>query len=168
MNDSPTDSTRNDHTVSTQTLLIALGVVALIAAGLYFVGLNQGRKELAAQKTDYEQQVDERNQALSKSEAELAGVRNRNHLMHARVAIYRTAVDLDQRNFGIASGRLDEAADALGEIGNQSSGIDVARVTALKESIETSDFTVGADLESQRTRVLDFAAQLDSIAEDAN
>lgn len=168
MNDSANTAVRKDHAVSTQAMLIALGVVVLIAAGLYFVGLTQGRKELSAQKTEYEQQVEQGNQALSKSEAELAAVRDRNHLMHARVAVYRTAVDLDQRNFGIASGRLQEAADALGAIGKDSSGIDLAKVSALKESIETSDFTVAADLASQRAHVLEFATELDSIAADAN
>ncbi len=167
MNDSAPTTTPNSHAISTRTLLIAVGVFVLIAAGLYFLAMSQGRKELAIQKTQYQQQVDQGVQALNKSQAELAAMRDRNYLMHARVAVYRTAVDLDQRNFGIASGRLNEAAEALGKIGKGSTGIDLTKVAALKQSIETSDFTVAANLESQRTRVLEFAAQLDGIAADA-
>lgn len=169
MNDSDSAAARRTHTISTQALLITMGVVAIIAAGLYFVGLTQGRKELSVQKTQYEQQVEEGQQKLNTSNAKLVEASNQNHLMKARVALYRTAVDLDQRNFGMASGRLQEAADALGLIvKSDDSRIDVAKVTALKESIETSDFTVAADLESQRVLVLDFATTLDGIAADAN
>lgn len=163
MNDTTTTS-RQSHQLSTKAILIGLGVFVLIAAVLYYVGMTQGRKELSTQKTHYEQQIDQSNQTLKNSQAELAQARNRNHLMQARIALYRTTMDLDQRNFGIASRRLDEAADALGQIGNASSGIDLEKVSALKESIEASDFTVATDLESQRSRVLEFAAELDGIA----
>ncbi|MEO6169432.1 MAG: hypothetical protein ABIO84_00595 [Lysobacter sp.] len=164
MNDTANTTTRHAHELSSKVILIALGIFVVVAAVLYYVGMTQGRKELAAQKTQYEQQLQQSTQALDKSGAELADVRNRNHLMHARVAIYQTAIDLDQRNFGVASDRLHEAADALGNIGSGSSGIDVAKVATLKQTIETSDFTVAADLESQRARVLAFAAELDAIA----
>lgn len=168
MNHSDSAPTKRSHTVSTQAVLITFGAVAVIAAGLYFLGLTQGRKELSVQKTQYEQQIAQSTQALDKSNVDLTEARNRNHLMQARVAIYRTAIDLDQRNFGTASERLQVAADALGLIVNDDSGIDLAKVKALKDSIESSDFSVAADLESQRALVLDFATTLDGIAADAN
>ena len=164
MNDTANTTTRIGHELSSKVILIVLGIFIVIAGALYYVGMTQGRKELASQKTQYELQLQQSTQALEKSGVELADVRNRNHLMHARVAIYQTAIDLDQRNFGVASDRLHEAAEALGEIGNGSSGIDMAKVSALKQAIETSDFTVAADLESQRVRVLAFASELDAIA----
>ncbi len=167
MNDTVNTTTERGHQLSSKLILVSLGVFIVIAAALYYVGTTQGRKELATQKTQYEQQLQQGTQALEKSDAALAEVRNRNHLMHARVAIYRTAIDLDQRNFGVASDRLHEAAEALGAIGKGSSGIDMARVSALKQTIETSDFTVAADLETQRARVLEFAAELDAIAADS-
>lgn len=164
MTDTENTAAQEGHQLSNNALLIALAVFVIIAAAMYYVGLSQGRKELATQQTHYEQQIEQGEQALTKNKAELASVRNRNHLMHARVALYRTAVDLDQRNFGIASGRLHEAADALGKIKKGTDGIDLEKVSELKESIETSDFTVAADLESQRANVLRFAKQLDAIA----
>lgn len=166
MNDTTNTTPRPAHQFSTKAILIGLGVFVLIAAALYYVGMTQGRKELATQKAHYEQQIQQGNQALETDRAELASVRNRNHLMRARVALYRTAIDLDQRNFGVASGRLHEAAEALGQIGKSGDSIDLAKVSALKEAIESSDFTVAADLESQRSRVLEFAAELDGIAAD--
>ena len=164
MNDTAHTTTQQGHELSSKVILIALGIFVLVAAALYYFGLTQGRNELAAQKTQYEQQLQQGTQALEKSDATLADVRNRNHLMDARVAIYRTAIDLDERNFGVASDRLHEAAEALGKMGKGSSGIDMARVSTLKQTIESSDFTVAADLESQRARVLEFASELDAIA----
>ncbi|WP_222564268.1 hypothetical protein [Novilysobacter antarcticus] len=167
MNETATTSPRQGHLVSTTAMLIAAGVFIVVAGVLYYVGLSQGRKELATQKLQYEQQIEQGNQILGESKADLAKVQNRNYLMRARVDLYRTAVDLDQRNFGIANTRLHEAADALGQIQKDAGGIDLSKVAALKQSIESNDFTVAADLENQRANVLDFAAQLDAIAADA-
>ncbi len=167
MNDTSTTTPRPAYQFSTKAVLIGLGVFVVIAAALYYLGMTQGRQELATQKTQYEEQIHQANQALESGRAELADVRNRNHLMQARVALYRTAIDLDQRNFGVASGRLQQAAEALGNLRKSSDGIDLAKVSTLKKAIEASDFTVAADLESQRSRVLEFAAELDGIAADS-
>ena len=167
MNDTATQSQRQGHLVSTRVMLIAAGIFIVIAAVLYYVGMTQGRRELAAQKTHYEQQLAQIDQSLNTTRDELAAVRNHNHLMQARVALYRTTIDLDQRNFGIASTRLHDAADALGQIRKDTGGIDLAKIAALKDAIGASDFTVAADLETQRANVLGFATQLDAIAGDA-
>lgn len=168
MNDTTTTAPQNGYQLSTKVILIALGVFVLIAAALYFVGMTQGRSELAAQKTNYEQQLTQGSEAMAKSTAELADARNHSYLMQAQVALYRTAIDLDQRNFGIASTRLHDASEALGAIGEGSSDIDLTKTSALKDSIDSSDFTVAADLETQRARVLAFAAELDAITAGAN
>ena len=168
MNDTATPSPQQGHLVSTKVMLITVGVFIVIAAALYYVGMTQGRTELAAQKTHYEQQIAQADQTLDATRDELADVQNRNHLMQARVALYRTTIDLDQRNFGIASTRLHDAADALGQIQKNTGGIDLGKVSTLKGAIEASDITVAADLEAQRANVLGFAAQLDAIAGDAD
>ncbi|QOW20533.1 hypothetical protein INQ41_05845 [Lysobacter ciconiae] len=167
MNETTTPPPRQGHLVSTTAMLITAGVFIVIAGVLYYVGLSQGRKELATQKVHYEQQIEQGNQTLGAAKADLAKVQNRNYLMRARVDLYRTAVDLDQRNFGIANTRLHEAADSLGQIQKDAGGIDLGGVAKLKDAIESNDFTVAADLEGQRANVLDFAAQLDAIAADA-
>ncbi len=166
--DTPTDTqTRSTHQVTTTTLLITLGIAIVIGVALYFVGLKQGQSELAAQKTHYEQQVQAGKTALDKSQAELAGVRNHNHLMQARVALYRTAIDLDQRNFGIANQRLHAVAEALDQIKTADGGIDPEKIAALRKSIAASNVNVATNLQQQRAQILDFAARLDAIAASA-
>ncbi len=166
--DTPPDTrTRSTHQVPTTVILIALGLAIVVGAGLYFFGLKQGRDELAAQKTHYEQQVQAGKTALGKSQAELAGVRNRNHLMQARVALYRTAIDLDQRNFGIANQRLHAVTDALDQIKSGDGGIDTAQVAALRKSIAASNVNVATNLQQQRAQILLFARRLDAIADAA-
>ena len=166
--DTPPDTqSRSTHRISTTTALIALGIAIVIGAGLYFGGLKQGRGELAAQKTQYEQQVHAGKTALAKSQAELAGVRNHSHMMQARIGLYRTANDLDQRNFGIANQRLREVTDALDQIKTADGGIDTAKVAALRKLIASSNINVATNLQQQRTQILDFAARLDAIAASA-
>lgn len=171
--DTPPDSqTRSTHQIATTTLLVALGIAIVIGVALYFGGLKQGQGELAAQKTHYEQQVQAGKTALGESQAELAGVRNHNHLMQARVALYRTAIDLDQRNFGIANQRLHEVTDALdqiktGDTKTAGGGIDTAKVAALRKSIASSNINVATNLQQQRAQILDFATRLDAIAASA-
>lgn len=166
--DTPPDTeTRSTHQISTTTLLIALAIAIVIGVALYFGGLKQGQGELAAQKTQYEQQVQAGETALGKSQAELAGVRNHNHLMQARVALYRTTIDLDQRNFGIANQRLGEVTSALDQIKTADGGIDTAKIAALRKSIASSNINVATNLQQQRAQILDFAARLDAIAASA-
>ncbi len=163
--DTPPDTkTRSTYPVSTTTILITLGIAIVIGVALYFGGLKQGQSELAAQKTHYEQQVQAGKTALGKSQAQLAGVRNHNHLMQARVALYRTATDLDQRNFGIANQRLHDVTDALDQIKTADGGIDTAKIVALRKLIAASNVNVATNLEQQRAQILDFAARLDAIA----
>lgn len=164
MNAPVNDATPSTHQVSTTAMLIALGIAIVIGAGLYFGGLSQGRGELAAQKTHYEQQIQAGRTELGKRQAELAAVRNHNRLMQARVALYRTAIDLDQRNFGIANGRLQEASGALAQIKSGDGGIDTAKVAELRASIAATNINVATNLQQQRAQILDLAARLDAIA----
>lgn len=163
--DAPQDTQpRSTYRISSTAALIALGLAIVIGAGLYFGGLNQGRGDLAAQKTQYEQQIKAGKTALDQRQAELAGVRNHNHMMQARIDLYRTAIDLDERNFGIANQRLREVTDALDQIKTADGGIDTAKVAALAKSIASSNINVATNLQQQRARILDFAARLDAIA----
>ena len=150
-----------------QTLLIAGSVALLLMAALYFGGLFQGRaqgtSQLAAQKTQYDKQILGLQSETQKAKADLAASQNLNHIMEARGSLYRTSVDLDQRNFGTANTHLQEAAVFLSNIKTGDGGIPVAQIDALRSSIAQTNINVAADLETQRTRVLDFAAQLDAL-----
>ena len=83
--------------------------------------------------------------------------------MQADIALYRTATDLDQRNFGIANSRLKSAADALGKISQAAAGANSVQITQLQNSILAMNINVATNLEDQRAQVLKFASQLDDL-----
>jgi hypothetical protein len=77
--------------------------------------------------------------------------------------LYHTAIDLDQRNFGTANRRLQEAAGALGNMKQDSSTIDMEKITQLHSAIAAMNINVAVNLEDQRKHVLDLASQLDNL-----
>lgn len=149
-----------------RSLLIAAAVVVALLLGVYLWGHFQTRSQLSAQQTDYEQRIGAIQDELQGSQAELSAANNHNQLLVARIDLYRTAADLDARNFGMANTRLQEAATALGKVDATISGIDAEKLAALRSAIATTSITVAADLQAQRNQVLDLAAQLDALPPD--
>ena len=94
-------------TLPLNAALIVAGVAVALMIALYFGGLlsarSQGASELAAQKKQYDGQVSGLQADKQKAEADLAASQNLTHLMQARGSLYRTSLDLDQRNFGTAN-----------------------------------------------------------------
>lgn len=142
---------------------ILIGVVSalILAAILYGVGLRQGRAQLDAQKASYDSQVQTLQSQVATARAELASARNATRLIEARTGFYRTALDLERRNFGIANTRLRESAATLALV--KDAGLDAARLSALQKQVAATSINVATDLEAQRRQVLEFAAELEAL-----
>ena len=144
-------------------ILIIVILVIVLAAALFGGGWWQGRAQIAAQKADYESRLQAAGDELAQTKEQLAVQTNRALLMQARAALYRTAVDLDRRNFGIANTHLQEAATALGKINDVSGGLNLARLNTLQSAISETDINVAVNLQEQRAKVLGFTDELNAL-----
>ena len=144
-------------------ILIIVILVIVLAAALFGGGWWQGRAQMAAQKADYESRLQAVEDELAQTQEQLAVQMNRALLMEARAALYRTAVDLDRRNFGIANTHLQEAATALGKIDDASGGLNLGQLNSLQSAISEMDINVAVNLEDQRARVLGFTEELNAL-----
>ncbi len=142
-------------------ILIAIAAALVLAAILYGVGWSQGRAQLAAQKSGYDGQIQTLQAQLDTGKQELAAAQNRTRLVQARAGLYRVALDLERRNFGVANTHLQESAASLAEV--QGGDFDTARLNALEESLAKTDINVATDLEGQRQQMLDFARQVEAL-----
>ncbi|MBW3549826.1 MAG: hypothetical protein KY442_03085 [Proteobacteria bacterium] len=161
-----TDSTASSAKSSTPTrnILIGVLVVALLLLGVYLWGHFQTRSQLSAQQSEHEQRMSAVEGRLQQAQQDLSAANSRNQLLLARTALYRTATDLDQRNFGTASTHLQEAAAALGRVDASTGNINAQQLAALRGSIADMNINVATDLQQQRERVLRLATQLDALA----
>lgn len=157
----PNSSNANTPTSKLKPILIGVVAALVLAAILYGVGLWQGRAPLAAQKTSYDSQVQTLQTQIATTKTELAAARNAARLMEARAGLYRTALDLEQRNFGTANTRLRESAATLAMVSD--AGLDATRLDALQKQVAATNINVATNLEAQRRQVLEFAAQLEAL-----
>ena len=139
-----------------KSYLIGAGIVLLLGAILYFVGLQSGKSQLASQKAAFDMERNGLQSKVTSAESERVVALNRAAMMEARAALYRTAIDLDARNFGTANTHLKEAASALGNV--QHPG-----VAPLRDQISATDLNVAVNLGEQRVSVLNFAEQLNKL-----
>ncbi|MEJ7758175.1 MAG: hypothetical protein WKF55_01150 [Gemmatimonadaceae bacterium] len=145
-----------------QRVHVGIAVALVLGAIFYGVGLSQGRAQLAAQRTESDGQIQRLQAQVDSGKQQVAAAQNRTHLDQARANLYRTALDLERRNFGTANTHLQESAAMLDRV--QGSGnLDMARLGALKENLAKTDINVATDLEGQRKRVLDFAGLLENL-----
>ncbi len=128
-------------------VLATVGVMLLVGAILFFVGLLQGKKPLP--------ELEQRTQA---AEAVLAQAQDEARLWQALALIYRASSDLDARNFGTANEHLHAAARALDGL----HATDGPGVDELRRLMAETDLTVAENLEAQRARVLSYARELDA------
>jgi len=136
--------------------LIGAAVVLILGAILYFVGLQSGRAQLTAQEAKFGVERNGLQSQVKTAEIARDAARDRAAMMETRAALYRTAIDLDARNFGTANTHLKEAAAALGRVSNP----DTAQ---LRGEIEATDLNVAVNLGDQRAQVLSFAEQLNRM-----
>ncbi|MBS3909514.1 MAG: hypothetical protein KGZ93_07795 [Actinobacteria bacterium] len=148
-------------------ILTIVIVVVVLAAALFGGGWRQGRAQVAAQKADYESRLQAVEDELAQTQERLAAQMNRALLMEARAALYRSAIDLDRRNFGIATTHLREAATALGKIDDVNGGLDQTRLNALQSAIAETDINVAVNLEEQRAKILGFTEELDALVSES-
>ena len=135
---------------------VLLIVIVVLSVVLYMVGSWQGKKEATAQKEHCLQQLKER-------DSRLVTVENQVNFFKARTALFQTALDLDQRNFGLANAHLREADDPLARLNDASLGISKAVLDALRQEIARTNIQVAIDLEAQRNQILNFERRLDSL-----
>ncbi len=131
--------------------LKALGVKAGIAIGLallfFLVGLFVARAP-----------VGELRERAENAETSLALMQDHQYMTEAAMLLYRTALDLDARNFGTANDRLDQVASVLEQVGAGGSEFE-----SLRSSVAAMDINVAQDLAGQRSTVLGFASALQEI-----
>ena len=131
--------------------LIVVAVMLVVGVLFFFIGLIQGKKPIP----DLESRT-------AAAEAQLGVVQDRAALNEALALTYRTTIDLDTRNFGLANDRLHAAAAAL-------NGLHMADGTAvddLRRAMAETDLTVGTDLAVQRAQVLTFAQEIEALRQD--
>ena len=129
-------------------ILATLGVMLAVGLILFFVGLMQGKKPIP----DLEERA-----ALA--EARLASTQDEVRLQKALALTYRSALDLDARNFGTANDHLQLAARAL-------DGLDLTdgtEVDELRRLMTETNINVAEDLEGQRARVVSYAQELSDL-----
>ena len=137
--------------------LIGAGVVVLLGAVLYFVGLQAGKTEVATQKAAFDVERNGLQSQITTANGERDAARERAALMEARGALYRAALDLDARNFGTANNNLKQAAAAL-------QGVQKPAVEPIRGQIAATDLNVAVNLGDQRAKVLALAEQLNRAA----
>ncbi len=140
---------------------IIAAIAILVAAILYGVGRFQGNAALNSQRAEYETKLNTAQADAQKAQSQLIEAKNRGFLMEASAALYRTATDLDSRNFGTANTHLQEAATALSRVEN--AGADGAQISQLQRDIASKNINVAINLGSQRAQVIDFAKQLNAL-----
>ena len=136
--------------------LIGALVLLILGAVLYFVGLQAGKAQLAAQEADFGVERNSLKSQITTAQTERDAAKDRAALMETRAALYRTAIDLDARNFGTANQQLQGAATALARVQNP-------EVQGLQSEIAATDLNVAVDLADQRAKVLGYAEQLNQI-----
>ncbi len=137
-----------------------IGVAVIIAIIIGIVFYVAGFWHAANQAARDERQLTSQVSAL---QANLKATENRDHILFARVALFKAAGDMDQRNFGIANGHLKEASTALAAVDAGVAGIDAAQLGILRGQLDNFNVNVAQDLEAQRTQVLELGTQLDML-----
>lgn len=146
--------------------------IAGLCAGLviaYGIGLWQRSSALSAQAETHAAVVAAKDAGLAAAaerlrEAQRATVaaESRAGLVRVRLAIFQAVNDLDQRNFGVASDRLRDAAKLFDQVDAAAIGLDPALLSTLKAEIAGTQVLVATDFEQQRLQLLELAARIDT------
>jgi predicted negative regulator of RcsB-dependent stress response len=142
-------------------LLATVVAIVLVAAG-YLTASIQGSSRIAAQTAEHEQALLAIQKDLQGAQQALASTLERNQLLSASAALYRTSADLDDRNFGTANAHLQEAAAAMDKAAEGAANPEFAR---LSTALGQMDINVATDLAAQRSSVLQLAAEIDGLAQ---
>lgn len=150
---------------------VATGVIGLVVglAVAYGVGMWQRSSALAAQAESHAATVAAKDAEIAAGAARVAAAEratvaadSRGALIKARLAIFQALIDLDQRNFGVASERLRDAAAQFDAVDAAVIGLDPAMLSTLKAEIAGTQVLVATDFEQQRLQLLELAARIDA------
>ena len=150
--DTPTKSAGS----KAKSILIGVATAVVLGAILYFAGLQSGRAQLATQAAKFDVERNGLNSKATTAQTARDAALDRAAMMESRASLYRTAIDLDARNFGTANTHLKEAASALGRVKTPDT-------SQLRNQIEATDLNVAVNLGGQRAKVLSFADQLNQM-----
>ncbi len=152
---------KSDGMKKTATVaLICLVLLLLIGLGLYGWGISRGRAELARQKTAYDTQIAQAHQQLTQSQGQLAAAQTQNRLLTGQSDLYEASISLERRNFGTANDDVQKASQALSQIQAADMGEDFEPLNTLRQTVGSTNVSVASDLQSQRSNILDMAAQI--------
>jgi cellobiose-specific phosphotransferase system component IIA len=136
--------------------LIGAGVVLALLAVTYGAGRLQTASRIEAAQGETKKAEGERDQARE----ELREARRVIEVLEARRALHRALVALDERNFGIAQQKLEQAGALLAKGDKE--------LEALGKAISAYRLLATEDVGAQRTRVLVFATKLDELVPPPN
>ena len=152
------DDTNNKGSGFSKFKKILIGIVIAIIAGaaLYGAGWFQARSQFSSDDEEIKRE-------LQQTKEQLVTERNRTYLMEARGDLYDTAVNLDDRNFGIANTRLQEAAVALEKVKNADDNLNINKIQELQRAIAKNNINNAVNLEQQRNTVLRYINVLNKL-----
>ena len=131
------------------SMLLAL---AVLVGGAYLVGLNQKISELQVA-----------NARASDLERELSRVGSINLMLYANDRLYRSLIEMDNRNFGTSNAYVRDAESLLRRVNPKEVGLDEAKFLELQRAVEETRVLVAEDVANQRARVLGLIQQLGGL-----
>lgn len=137
-------------------ILISIVIVTITGAALYGAGWWQGRSQFSSDDESIERE-------LRVAKEDLVIARNRTYLMEARGDLYDTTVNLDERNFGMANTRLQQAAAALSKVEDVNGNFKINKIRELQKAIASKNVNVAVNLEQQRNTILSYVNVLNKL-----
>jgi hypothetical protein len=152
-----TDETNKGSAFSKfKKILIGIVLATIAGAGLYGAGWWQARSQFSNDEEPIKQELEQTKEQLNIAT-------NRAYLMEARGDLYDTTVNLDQRNFGIANTRLQEAAAALGKVEDVNGNLNINKIQELQKAVAKNNINNAVNLEQQRNTVLSYINLLNKL-----
>lgn len=138
-------------------ILAGVGAAVVVGLIMYLIGVYQGRQRV----TEAQRQLQTIEAELGTTREALAQARDHGRLSWALALLYQTTSDLDQRNFGVANTRLQEAAGVLG--GVESDSLNTPELQSLQRELQETNIQVASNLEEQRSRINTYATRLRAL-----
>lgn len=85
-------------------------------------------------------------------------------LLQVQVSLMQAAIELDQRNFGIANGHVAAARQALATLDAAALGVDANQLDELEAALDDTDLAVATDFGAQRQVLVDLVARVQALA----
>ncbi|MEM6753702.1 MAG: hypothetical protein AAF630_12090 [Cyanobacteria bacterium P01_C01_bin.38] len=136
-------------------ILIGIVIATITGAALYGAGWWQGRSQFSSSDEPIKRELQQTKELLNTAT-------NRSYLMEARGDLYDVTVNLDERNFGMANTRLQEAAAALGKV-EDDGNLNISKIQELQQAIAKKNINVAVNLEQQRNTVLSYINLLNKL-----